>query len=219
MRIVGLTDIHGRASSIAPFAQVLQAADVVVLCGDLTHFGGARDAQRVVQAVLEHTPAVLAVHGNCDRPEVAEFLAAQGISLHGRRVIRDDVAFLGLGGSLPAPGGTPSEFSEAELARALSQAAAELDADIPRVLVSHQPPRDTALDVIGTGAHVGSDAVRQFIEQHSPCVCFTGHIHESAGTDTLAGCHVVNPGPASGGRCAVAEVEPGGEPRVRIEAV
>ncbi len=34
------------------------------------------------------------------------------------------------------------------------------------------------------GRHVGSAAVRRFIERHRPLACFTGHIHEAAGMDS-----------------------------------
>ena len=42
----------------------------------------------------------------------------------------------------------------------------------------HSPP-DGMLDVIGSGAHVGSFAIRAFITQHEPLVTLHGHIHET----------------------------------------
>jgi uncharacterized protein len=51
------------------------------------------------------------------------------------------------------------------------------------IFVCHAPPRDTALDQTGTGAHVGSLAVRRFIEKWSAegrlVASLHGHIHES----------------------------------------
>jgi len=51
------------------------------------------------------------------------------------------------------------------------------------VFVSHAPPRDTALDLAATGLHVGSLAVRRFIERWSPTgrlvASLHGHIHEA----------------------------------------
>ena len=61
MKIVALTDIHGNASAIERLAAPLGEADLVLLTGDLTHFGGADDAARVVTAVREHNRRVLAV--------------------------------------------------------------------------------------------------------------------------------------------------------------
>ena len=185
MRIVALTDIHGNASAIERLAAPLAAADLVLLTGDLTHFGGADDAARVIAAVREHNRHVLAVAGNCDQPDVAEWLVLEGISLHARHEVIEGVAFLGVGGSLPAPGRTPNEFSDAELGGFLDAAAEGLGDEVPCILVSHQPPADTALDMISGGRHVGSASVRRFIERRRPLVCFTGHIHEAAGTDSL----------------------------------
>ena len=73
--VVALTDIHGRTGRLAEVADDLAAADVVLLTGDLTHFGGRREAAEVVDAVRAHNPEVLAVAGNCDRPEAAAWLA------------------------------------------------------------------------------------------------------------------------------------------------
>jgi hypothetical protein len=67
------------------------------------------------------------------------------------------------------------------------------------VFVSHSPPRDTACDVVQGGAHVGSRAVRAWIERRQPSLVLSGHIHESprvsgSWRDRLGDAEVVNPG-------------------------
>jgi len=47
------------------------------------------------------------------------------------------------------------------------------------VYVIHAPPFNTKLDIITTKAHVGSKAVRDFIEKEQPLLALHGHIHES----------------------------------------
>lgn len=47
------------------------------------------------------------------------------------------------------------------------------------IYVIHAPPFNTKLDIITTGAHVGSKSVRQFIEKEQPPLTLHGHIHES----------------------------------------
>ncbi|MBI2108495.1 metallophosphoesterase [Candidatus Woesearchaeota archaeon] len=47
------------------------------------------------------------------------------------------------------------------------------------IYVIHTPPFNTKLDVITDGTHVGSRAVRQFIEEEQPLLTLHGHIHES----------------------------------------
>ena len=47
------------------------------------------------------------------------------------------------------------------------------------IYVIHAPPFNTKLDIITTGAHVGSKAVREFVEKEQPPLTLHGHIHES----------------------------------------
>jgi Icc-related predicted phosphoesterase len=206
MIIAALTDIHGDANCIDRLAAPLAEADLVLLTGDLTHFGGASDAEAVVNAARKHNGSVRAVSGNCDRPDVEDWLLAEGIGLHAHHEIIDGIAFAGLGGSLPCPGHTPNEHSEGDLKRRLAEAVEGLDEGLPLVLVSHQPPFGTKVDVARRGGHVGSRSAREFIEDRRPLICFSGHIHEASGTDVLGETRLINPGPARGGRYAWAEV-------------
>ncbi len=47
------------------------------------------------------------------------------------------------------------------------------------IYVIHAPPFNTKLDVITNRTHVGSRAVRKFIEEQQPFLTLHGHIHES----------------------------------------
>lgn len=47
------------------------------------------------------------------------------------------------------------------------------------VYVIHMPPAGLGLDVISSGAKVGSAAVSRFIEKNAPLLTLHGHIHES----------------------------------------
>ena len=209
MIVIALTDIHGRLERLADMAGDLAAADVVLLTGDLTNFGREREAAEVVDAVRAHGDTVLAVTGNCDYPEVNDYLVAEGIGLQGAHRIVDGVAFVGLGGSLACPGWTPNELTEGQFKRTLRRAADGLDRELPWVLASHQPPLDTGMDRVRSGENVGSRSVRGFIEEYEPLVCFSGHIHESAGLDALAATRLANPGPLHMGHCARAEIDAG----------
>lgn len=206
MIILALTDLHGDFTAIPRIAADLEAADVVILSGDLTHFGRRPDAERVLQAITPYARRLLAVPGNCDDPDISAYLHELGFNLHGMLKVIDDIGFLGVGGSLPAPGTTPFELGEDDLGDLLAAAAKDLPKDTPTVLVAHQPPFGTTSDKIYSGDHVGSTSVRAFIEDHQPTLCFTGHIHEAAGIDTIGRTTVVNPGPFSRGGYAHAVV-------------
>ena len=67
------------------------------------------------------------------------------------------------------------------------------------VFVLHSPPRDTRCDMIGARTHVGSRAIRAFVEQHQPPLVLAGHIHESPRVsssyrDAIGRTVTVNPG-------------------------
>ena len=78
------------------------------------------------------------------------------------------------------------------------------------VYVLHSPPYGTACDQIGGHRHVGSRAIRAFLERHRPPLSLSGHIHESprisgAFADRVGATLIVNPGQFDGNRqwCAV----------------
>jgi hypothetical protein len=215
VKIIAMTDIHGKVDAAHFIAAELRAADVVLLPGDLTNFGNRDEAARIVDVVRTYNPKVLAVMGNCDRHEVEQYLTDEGLCLHRRHQTIDGVVFAGLGGSLPCPVRTLNEWSEEQIAEHLDAAIEGAPADVPLVLVSHQPARDTVTDLAGIGLHVGSAAVRAFIERRKPVLCFSGHIHEAQGTGHIGPATLVNPGPFMEGRYAWAELS-GGVCRVEI---
>jgi Icc-related predicted phosphoesterase len=82
------------------------------------------------------------------------------------------------------------------------------------VFVLHSPPRGTSCDVIASGTHVGSRAIRAFIERHQPPLVLSGHIHESprvssAWRDRIGRTVVVNPGQFGTSRLCGVWFDPG----------
>ncbi len=87
---------------------------------------------------------------------------------------------------------------------------------VPRetLFVLHSPPKGTACDQMGQGAHVGSRAIRAFIERHQPPLVLSGHIHESprvsgAWRDRLGATTCVNPGQFGQARVCGVWFDPG----------
>ena len=74
-------------------------------------------------------------------------------------------------------------------------------------------PHGTACDQLRGGAHVGSTALRAFVEHAQPDLVLCGHIHEARATDTIGNTNVVNPGSVSAGPCALVAVNGGVEIR------
>jgi Icc-related predicted phosphoesterase len=206
MKLIALPDLHGNISRLNSISRELSDVDLVLLVGDMTNGGGAADAARVIQAVRRHNRNVLAIPGNWDDAGVSAYLQREGINLDRLQIFLDQVVFVGVGGALPGPVSTPNEITETEFEQVLAEVAAELNAALPIVFVCHQPPAQTLNDQTSAHLHVGSRAVRAFIEAIQPMVCFTGHIHEAVGIDMIGATRIVNPGPLSGGGYAYAEI-------------
>src|SRR5262252_8134107 len=107
--------------AIERLGPVLREADHAILTGDLTHFGDPPDAFRVVNAVRQFCPSVLAVTGNLDMPWVIDAFRADGISLHGEGRRFGDLGVFGCGGSNITPMDTPTEFTDDELTEVLER--------------------------------------------------------------------------------------------------
>jgi uncharacterized protein len=205
MNIIALTDIHGRTGIFRSLSVKLRSADLIILCGDITHFGTGADIELIIDELAAINPNILAIAGNCDNPDVEQYLVNKGISLFGQPKVRDGICFFGLGGSLPCPGRTPNEFTEEEYEELLSDVC--FPKEQPVVLITHQPPFDTLNDAVSAGTHVGSRIIRNFICRTKPLICFTGHIHEGIGIDFIGMSAIVNPGPSFSGGYAVARIE------------
>jgi Icc-related predicted phosphoesterase len=210
MRIVSFGDVHMALPMIERLAPELAAAALVIVSGDLTNYGGSDDAGRVLAAIRRHARQVLAVSGNLDYREVIDFLDAQGVSLHGDARRFGDLGIFGCGGSNVTPFHTPTELGDEEIGLLLERGYAAVK-DAPHLLmVCHTPPAYTATDRVTSGQHVGSPAVRAFIEAHQPAVCITGHIHESAGVDRIGRTTVLNAGAFRDGGYIVVNLGPDG---------
>jgi len=191
MRIACISDLHGSLRGAEKLAEA--GAELLLVCGDITNFGGRAEAERLLQRLMEAVPKLLAVHGNCDTQGVLEALEDLGVSLHGRGVRLGDVGFFGAGGSSRTPFGTPSELGEESIAELLERGYRMLSGCRSLVLVSHTPPRGVA-DLTLSGVSAGSEAVRRFVERAEPEFVVCGHIHEAKGCYTLGRSRVVNSG-------------------------
>jgi Icc-related predicted phosphoesterase len=123
--------------------------------------------------------------GPQEKPPEAQLARAVLATKQGFKVIDDFASYLN---SLPT--------LEEEIARLPSSEADRI------IAVMHCPPHDTRCDVLFNGEHIGSRAIRRWIERTQPLLTLHGHIHESprmsgSFSDRLGKTVVVNPG-ASG---------------------
>lgn len=206
MVLLCFSDIHGRGAGLKEIADASQA-DAIVISGDVTQLGGYSEADRILTPLLLSGKPVLAVRGNMDKEGVERYLDEKGLNLHGAGRVIGGVGFHGLGGSSPTPIHSAFTISLDEQGTLLEAGYAAVAEVKTRVLISHDPPRNTTLDRILTGIHVGSAEVRAFIEKTMPALCISGHIHESPGEDRIGDTVCVNLGPYGSGRYALITID------------
>jgi Icc-related predicted phosphoesterase len=167
--------------------------DLVVVCGDITHFGPPEQAKEFLDSLDAPT---FALPGNCDPPGVitaiedskAEILHRRGVDYKGER-------FTGLGGA-PSSHGLHMEFSEERIFEFLDDVMCE-----GCILVTHAPAYGRNDKARGT--HLGSSAISSIVEKYKPKLAISGHIHEARGVVEEEGTTFVNPGPANRGFAAL----------------
>ncbi len=198
---IAFGDIHESTSVLAEISDLAEAEGVIIT-GDLTNHGTSYAVKGVIGAVETYNKSILAQPGNMDTNSVIEYLDDQGINLHHQvKELAPGLGVIGIGFSTPTPFGTPSEVPESTLEQWLEECfemAEAMNFD-KLILVIHEPPADSKVDMIGNGQHVGSRAVRRIIEERQPDLVLTGHIHESKAVDTIGRSTVINPGMLAGG--------------------
>jgi Icc-related predicted phosphoesterase len=123
LRVAAIGDLHVREDSVAPyrelFAEISNAADVLVLCGDLTNFGKTPEAEILAEDIRTCSVPVLGVLGNhdyeCGQPEnVAKILHEAGMTVLDEQAVEiDGVGFAGVKGFMGGYGrGELAPFGE-----------------------------------------------------------------------------------------------------------
>jgi Icc-related predicted phosphoesterase len=143
-----------------------------------------------IDAVIRDAPAVHFVEGAC-------------VSLDGVHEM------ITTGYSNPTPWNTERELSEEDMGARLEAMWTSVQDPANAVAVIHAPPAQTALDEApqlgddlslqgGPGGlrmtHVGSAAVRAWLERAQPLCGLHGHVHESKATERIGRTLCVNPG-------------------------
>lgn len=215
MEILAVACVHNDIENLMKLIDAVreQDFDAVVFPGDFTDLnlpkGFTRvDVAKIVVAELESLgKPLICVPGSWDK-DVSPYLEKKGISVHGRGKIINGIGFYGYGGAR-TPFNTLFEPADGEIELGLIKAYEDVKGAEAKVQVTHMPPARTAIDKIFSGAHVGSEAVRKFIEEKRPEVAISAHIHEARGVDDLGQTRLVNPGRFPEGNAAIISVRKG----------
>jgi hypothetical protein len=206
MKFLAFSDIHGAYERVDQIIQSQRGADAIIIAGDLTTYGLPEDGERAIRLFQNNGLPVFAVAGNMDSPEFDVKHEELGISINAKGKMLGEVGLFGVSASPFTSMNTPYEIDEEEIARRSESGWADVRSARWKIFVPHAPPRDTTLDKITLGRHVGSTAVRSFIELRQPDVVVCGHIHEARGIDEIGKSKIVNCGPAGKGYYAVIDI-------------
>lgn len=175
MQILVFCDIHQDWEALRKIVE--QRPDIFICLGDLSRFGtGLEEGGRILVSLKEK---LWLMPGNHEIWRQTKALCEKHgfLDFHQKIIKKDGFVFAGLGLSTPGPFNTPGEVSEGEFEKALEKFKGYQNL----LLFCHHPPKKCVLDKVLSGAHAGSQAIRNFIEKERPIYFFSGHIHENEG--------------------------------------
>jgi Icc-related predicted phosphoesterase len=203
VRIAAVGDIHVRETDkgkwVEFFKEVSKAADVLVICGDLTDTGDEAEAQVLAEELRTCSVPVIAVLGNHDFEKGRHKLIRQIVHnehvhiLDGEAVVVHDIGFAGVKGfgggfdnhmlSMFGEGAMKAFVQEAvdealRLDRALARLDAEHKVDKKIVVLHYSPIKET---IIGEPEAIypflGSTRLAEPINRRNVIAAFHGHAH------------------------------------------
>lgn len=188
-------DEHAQGRLEALFAAASDAADVLLLCGDLTDFGRPEEAEVLAHDLARVEIPMLGVLGNHDfeasRPDtIRDIMEAAGvIILDGTATAIDGVGFAGVRGFGGGFGefmlrawGEPliKNFVQAAVDETLKleKALSKLDTDRRIALLHYAPIRDTVEgEPLELHPFLGSSRLEEPLNQLNVTAAFHGHAH------------------------------------------
>jgi len=216
MDIIIFSDIHNDVENLLTYFDKIKELkfDVVVCPGDFTDINTPKGftQEDIIKLIITELKGLkkplLTVPGNVDTKNIINVLEKEGVSIHGKGRVIDGFGFYGYGGA-KTPFETNIEPSEEELKIGLKSAWKDIENVKYKIQVTHNPPFGTRMDMVQSGAHVGSNVVREFIELYEPILAISAHIHEARGVDQLKKSFLINSGRFPEGYFGLVNIENG----------
>jgi Icc-related predicted phosphoesterase len=199
LKIAAIGDLHVRQERTGAvrdlFAEMSKAADVLVLCGDLTDVGNPREAEVLAEDLRTCTIPVIGVLGNhdyeCGHPEeVGKILRDGGLRLlDGQSTEVDDVGFVGVKGFAGGFGRRMlSSFGEASVKNFVAEAMNEamrlenamrtVKNDRALVILHYAPIQETIEDEpLEIYPFLGCSRLAETIDRFKVSAVVHGHAH------------------------------------------
>jgi len=215
MKILAIADIHGDVENLFTILDKIREQtefDVIVCPGDWTEINPPKGftqldiAMLILEELKRFGKPIIATPGNVDTKDIIPYLEEEGVSVHGRGIVIENVGFYGYGGA-KTPFNTNIEPTDEELRLGLEKSYKEVKNAKLRVQVTHMPPYMTKIDLISSGMHVGSKIIRDFIEKNQPHVAISAHVHEAYGIDRIDNTYLINPGRLPEGRAGIITID------------
>jgi Icc-related predicted phosphoesterase len=211
MKILLVADIHGEIENLSKLIHgIKDDVDLIICPGDFTDifntpegFSQLDIAELIIHKLLSLKKPVLCVPGNHDPYEIIDIFEEYGVNLHGCVKTFNNIDFVGFGGA-ETPFHTKFEPSESEIEDCFKKIEPNIKNRF--VLVTHNPAFNTRFDEIPNNKHVGSKAIRSFIENKKPILAISAHIHERGGIDSLGDTKMFYPGPIFEGYYGIIEI-------------
>lgn len=209
VKILSIAEIHSETENLLNFVEWIsknEEFDYVIFNGDL--LGSSDDDTFIAETILEILKTLgkplLTVPGNNDG-KILDILRENSYLIHNNYVIFENIAFFGYGGARTPIGKTSLEPSENEFKVYLNSLYQKVKDVSIKILVTHMPPKDTRLDLVGS-MHVGSEEIRNFILKNQINLAICAHIIEARGYDLLGNTVLINPGKFSEGNYAIIKI-------------
>ena len=192
MKLLLFSDLHSDFRTASELVKIAAGVDIVVGAGDFCIC--RRGLPEIIDTLARIDKPTVLVPGNSESDEELKTACRTWKTaqvLHGTGLTLNGITFFGIGGGIPiTPFGSWSyDFTEEE--------AYDLLRKCPSggILVSHSPPKG-AVDLSSDGRSLGSQAVRDTIDNKQPNLVVCGHIHGSSGqSHQLGESRVINAGP------------------------
>jgi uncharacterized protein len=198
MKILAVADLHGAQYRLNLILKNIEkySPALLVICGDLTHFGPGDLAKNFLDQIPIET---LAITGNIDSSDVGKKInESKATNIEIKKIVKNGISFVGISGV------NPKEIKILQEKNLL---------DSKSILVTHLPPKGLQ-DKIFIGLHGGSDEIRQLVDKYKPRLVLSGHIHEDPGFIRTKKTIVVNCSMGKRGEGALIEIN--GEIKVKM---
>lgn len=212
MKFLVLADIHSDYEKLGEILSEERGKfDAIIAPGDFTDmyeipegFTQLEMAEIVITKIIAAKKPVFAVPGNHDPYGIMETFKDYGINIHCEVRKTGNFDIMGWGGAM-TPFDTRFEPTEEETDEYIKKTFKSIKSK-NFILVVHNPPHDTALDMLQDKTHVGSKAIRRFIEDKKPVASVSAHIHESDGDDKIGDTVIFYPGAVFEGKYGIMEI-------------